>query len=47
MEMNGKAFFQVTRNEARPFSVETSQTEVTVLGTSFQIDEKPTVTKSM
>lgn len=45
MEMNGKAFFQVTRNEARPFSVKTSQTEVTVLGTSFQIDEKPTVTE--
>ena len=45
VEMNGKAFFQVTRNEARPFSVETSQTEVTVLGTSFQIDEKPTVTE--
>ena len=34
VEMNGKAFFQVTRNEARPFSVKTSQTEVTVLGTS-------------
>lgn len=45
VEMNGKAFFQVTRNEARPFSVRTSQTEVTVLGTSFQIDEKPTVTE--
>ena len=45
VEMNGKAFFQVTRNEARPFSVKTSQTEVTVLGTSFQIDEKPTVTE--
>ena len=36
VEMNGKAFFQVTRNEARPFSVKTSQTEVTVLGTSFR-----------
>lgn len=45
VEMNGKAFFQVTRNEARPFSVKTDQTEVTVLGTSFQIDEKPTVTE--
>ena len=31
VEMNGKAFFQVTRNEARPFSVETSQTEVNVV----------------
>ena len=45
VEMTGKAFFQVKRNEARPFSVKTSQTEVTVLGTSFQIDEKPTVTE--
>lgn len=39
VEMKGKAFFQVTRNEARPFSVYTERTEVTVLGTSFQIDE--------
>ena len=35
VEMKGKAFFQVTRNEARPFSVYTERTEVTVLGTSF------------
>ncbi len=41
VEMKGKAFFQVTRNEARPFSVYTERTEVTVLGTSFQIDEQP------
>lgn len=41
VEMKGKAFFQVMRNEARPFSVYTKQTEVTVLGTSFQIDERP------
>lgn len=41
VEMKGKAFFQVTRNEARPFSVYTERTEVTVLGTSFQINEQP------
>lgn len=41
VEMKGKVFFQVTRNEARPFSVYTERTEVTVLGTSFQIDEQP------
>ena len=35
VEMNGKAFFQVTRNEARPFSVETSQTEVYGTGNKF------------
>ncbi len=45
VEMTGKAFFRVTRNEARPFSVKTGQTEVTVLGTSFQIDESPAVTE--
>ena len=37
--MRGKAFFQVTRNEACPFSVEAGQTTVTVLGTSFQVAE--------
>lgn len=41
VEMKGKAFFQVTRNETRPFSVYTERTEVTVLGTSFQINEQP------
>lgn len=41
VEMKGKAFFQVQRNESRPFSVYTERTEVTVLGTSFQIDEQP------
>ena len=41
VEMTGKAFFQVKRNEARPFSVHTALTEVTVLGTSFQVNEQP------
>lgn len=41
VEMKGKAFFQVARNETRPFSVYTERTEVTVLGTSFQINEQP------
>lgn len=44
VELKGKAFFQVKRNEARPFSVYTAQTEVTVLGTSFQIWEQDGVT---
>lgn len=39
VELTGKAFFQVMRNEARPFSVQTARTEVTVLGTSFQVNE--------
>ena len=37
VEMTGKVFFQVKRNEARPFSVHTALTEVTVLGTSFNV----------
>lgn len=40
VEMNGKAFFQVKRKEARPFSVKTKRAEITVLGTSFQVDEE-------
>lgn len=40
VEMSGKAFFQVTRDEARPFSVLTQQTIVEVLGTGFQLEEK-------
>ena len=40
VEMKGKAFFLVKRNEARPFSVHTAVTEVTVLGTSFQVNEQ-------
>lgn len=45
VEMTGKVFFQVKRNEARPFSVYTAMTEVTVLGTSFQINEQPGMTE--
>lgn len=45
VEMTGKVFFQVKRNEARPFSVHTALTEVTVLGTSFQVNEQPGVTQ--
>lgn len=45
VEMKGKAFFQVKRNEARPFSVQTAMTEVTVLGTSFQVNEQPGATE--
>lgn len=45
VEMSGKIFFQVKRNETRPFSVFTAKTEVTVLGTSFQVNEQPTTTE--
>ncbi len=45
VEMTGKAFFQGKRTEARPFSGYTAMTEVTVLGTSFQINEQPGMTE--
>lgn len=38
VEMSGKAFFRVARDEARPFSVRTDEATVTVLGTRFQVD---------
>lgn len=37
VEMIGKAFFQIERDEARTFSVKTTQVEIEVLGTSFQV----------
>ncbi len=37
VEMQGKAFFQVRQDETHPFSVQTTRTCVTVLGTSFQV----------
>lgn len=40
VEMEGKAFFQVTRDEDSPFSVSTTNTVVKVLGTAFQLEEK-------
>ncbi|MCD8194447.1 MAG: FecR domain-containing protein [Tannerellaceae bacterium] len=39
--MTGKVFYQVSRDESRPFSVQTVSTVVTVLGTGFQVDEVP------
>ncbi len=35
--VNGQAFFDVVRDEQRPFSVKVSSTEVRVLGTSFEV----------
>lgn len=45
MQLTGKAFFEVQRDEARPFSVSSEQTRVTVLGTSFQIEEREQATE--
>ena len=38
VELRGKGFFRVTRNESSPFTAHTAHTAVRVLGTSFQID---------
>lgn len=40
VEMKGKAFFEVVRNKARPFSVRTTLAVVEVLGTSFQVEDE-------
>lgn len=45
VEMEGKAFFQVTRDEGSPFSVSTANTVVKVLGTSFQLAERENKTE--
>ncbi len=39
VRMEGKAFFDVTRNEKNPFEITTANAYVKVLGTSFQVDE--------
>ena len=40
VEMTGKVFYEVRRNEACPFTVRAACTEVTVLGTRFQVNEQ-------
>lgn len=44
VEMSGKAFFDVVRDEAFPFSVKTKETETVVLGTTFQLEEEEQAT---
>lgn len=38
VKLNGEAFFDVARNPKQPFIIETSYSEVTVLGTSFNVN---------
>lgn len=40
VDLDGKAFFDVKRDETRPFIVQTSQSKVEVLGTSFLVNTK-------
>ncbi len=42
VQLNGEAFFKVTRDEGRPFVIETETANVRVLGTSFNIRSYPT-----
>ncbi len=39
VELTGEAYFDITRDEARPFIITTSQSKVEVLGTSFNVRE--------
>lgn len=38
VQLEGKAFFEIKRNERKPFVVRTEESEVRVLGTSFLVD---------
>ena len=46
VRLRGEAYFEVTRDTARPFRVEFGGTEVTVLGTSFNVQAYPDETAS-
>ncbi len=44
-ELNGEAFFDVTKDKSRPFFIKTNNTIVTVLGTSFNVKNDNTQTE--
>jgi len=39
VELTGEAYFEVNRNEQAPFQIKVGKSTITVLGTSFNIDE--------
>lgn len=41
VELNGEAYFEVTKNKKQPFVVRTAKQELTVLGTHFTINSYP------
>ena len=46
VEFSGEAFFDITKNPAKPFIIRTNKAKVTVLGTSFNVltDKKDNIT---
>ena len=46
VELVGEAFFEVTPDPQRPFSIRTAETVVTVLGTSFNVRAYPEETRT-
>ncbi len=44
IQLNGEAFFEVTKNPQKPFTILTKNTNTTVLGTSFNINNEATKT---
>ena len=46
VHLEGEAFFDVARNEDKPFLVQTNQVAVTVLGTSFLVNDSAVVVKT-
>ena len=47
VEMTGKVYFDVARDESRPFEVSTGNSYVKVLGTSFQVDASVSAGKAV
>ncbi|MEO0340254.1 MAG: FecR domain-containing protein [Bacteroidota bacterium] len=43
LRLQGKAFFEVSRDEAHPFVIDAKGSKVEVLGTSFSVDARPEV----
>lgn len=41
VELSGEAYFEVTKNEAKPFTVKTSKANILVTGTSFNLKAYP------
>lgn len=47
IQLKGEAFFDVKRDETKPFTISTTHTITTVLGTSFNINEEEETTETV